>query len=185
MNAGAQSAPGDVPGTLTSAEASRCFRCELDYELDTPLDSDLVLMSSGVLTLGGQQFSDFNFTPLGGFVPGSYTLIDAGSINGTLGNTLSGPIGNGLTGTLAIQGNDLVLSVVPEPGTLALLGGCGSALVLTARLRREAGKVRKVAAARELWLPSPRSTGGKGARIGLARWHSAMRKKSKPETVRI
>ncbi len=143
VNSGGHLAPGNAPGTLTlSGSLALLSGAKMDYELDTPLDSDLVLMSSGALTLGGQQFSDFNFTPLGGFGLGSYTLIDAGSISGTLGNNLSGPIGNGLTGTLAIQGNDLVLSVVPEPGTLALLGGCSIALVLTSRLRRGRGKVR-------------------------------------------
>ena len=93
---------------------------KMDYELDTPLDSDEVLMSAGLLALNGQQFSDFNFTPLANFVPGSFTLIDAGSISGVLGTSKSGTIA-GHSATLAVQGNDLVLNVVPEPSTLALL----------------------------------------------------------------
>jgi hypothetical protein len=77
-------------------------------------------MPTSLLRLSGQQFSDFNFTPLGGFGPGTYLLIDAGSVNGSLGAGTSGTI-NGLPASLAVQGNDLVLTVVPEPGTLALL----------------------------------------------------------------
>ncbi len=81
-------------------------------------------MPSGALTLTGQQFSDFNFTPLAGFGPGDYTLIDAASINGGLGANVTGAV-DGLPATLAVQGNNVVLHVVPEPSTLALLlAGC-------------------------------------------------------------
>ena len=48
----------------------------IDFELDTPWTSDEISMS-GNLLLDGQQFSDFNFTPLVGFGPGTYTLIGA------------------------------------------------------------------------------------------------------------
>ena len=33
---------------------------------------------TGQLILSGQQFSDFNFTPLAGFGAGTYDLIDFG-----------------------------------------------------------------------------------------------------------
>ena len=62
------------------------------------------------LVLNGQQFSDFNFTPLDGFGLGTYTLIDAGSISGSLGANTSGMI-DGDPATLAVQGNNLVLKV--------------------------------------------------------------------------
>ena len=108
-------------GQLTlSGSLSLLAGAKMDYELDTPLDSDQVLMPSGALTLGGQQFSDFNFTPLAGFGPGKYTLIDAGSIGGNLGTSNSGSI-DGFPAMLAIQGNNLVLNVVPEPSAIALL----------------------------------------------------------------
>ena len=78
--------------------------------------ADEVLMPSGQLTLNGQQFADFNFTPPASFGPGSYDLIDAGSISGSLGTSTSGTI-DGLPATLAVQrgSNDLVLNVTPEP----------------------------------------------------------------------
>jgi hypothetical protein len=93
-------------------------------------------MPAGALGLNGQQFSDFNFTPLDGFEPGAYPLIDAGSINGSLGANTSGMI-DGLPATLAISGNDLVLTVVPEPGTLALFGASAVGLLGYRVLRKE------------------------------------------------
>ena len=83
--------------------------------------SDEVVMPNGLLALNGQQFSDFNFTPLAGFGEGTYTLIDAGSISGSLGSGTSGTI-DGFQASLAVHGDNLVLNVVPEPGTLALAG---------------------------------------------------------------
>ena len=47
-------------------------------------------------------------------------LIDAGSVSGLLGASPTGTI-DGLSATLSVSGSDLVLTVVPEPGTLALL----------------------------------------------------------------
>jgi autotransporter-associated beta strand protein len=99
----------------------------LDYRLNTTLDGDEVFMPTGLLALAGQQFSDFNFTPLANFAPGTYTLIDAGSIGGSLGQNTSGTI-DGYPVSLAVQGNDLVLNVVPEPSTLALLAVAASVL---------------------------------------------------------
>ncbi len=45
---------------------------------------------------------------------GGYPLIAAGSISGSLGPRTSGTV-NGFPATLGIQGNDIVLNVVPEP----------------------------------------------------------------------
>jgi len=114
-------APGASVGTLTiddnlTLEAGAL----LDFELGAVGDSDLVSMASNTLYLNGQQFDDFTFTALEGFGVGVYTLIDAGSVSGALGENLSGTVG-GLTGTLAIVGGDLVLNVVPEPNTMVLM----------------------------------------------------------------
>ena len=109
----------------------------LDYELGSPADSDEVLMPTGLLALNNQQFTDFNFTPLSGFGPGEYTLIDAGSISGSLGSGTSGTIDD-YQANIAVQGDSLVLNVVPEPGTLALLGVAVTAFVsmLVPKLKR-------------------------------------------------
>ena len=95
-------------------------------------------MTSGALTLNGQQFSDFTFNTLAGFGAGTYTLIDAGSVSGSLGANVSGTLG-GLAATLAVSGHDLVLNVmaVPEPSGLVLLAvGLLGLLVYAWRKRR-------------------------------------------------
>ena len=130
VSASGQLAPGDAPGIMKmSGTLSLLAGAVMDYDLDTPLTSDEILMPSGLLALNGQQFSDFNFNPLGGFGPGTYDLIDAGSITSGLGTDTSGTI-DGYAANLAMQGNDVVLNVVPEPSTFALLarrhGNCAS-----------------------------------------------------------
>ncbi len=77
-------------------------------------------MPGQLLSLDDQQFSDFNFMFLAGFGRGVYTLIDAGSISGSLGANTSGTI-DGYPATLAVQDNNLVLNVEPEPLTATLL----------------------------------------------------------------
>ena len=114
-------APGQPSGTMNiSGSLSLAAGALLDYELDTPVASDMI--SCGSLVLSGQQFSDFDFTWTANFGPGTYDLIDTGS-------SLSGSLGSKhqrhdrrLPANLAVQGNELVLNVVPEPSTLALLG---------------------------------------------------------------
>jgi autotransporter-associated beta strand protein len=119
---GGSLSPGAAPVALNvSGSLALLSGAQMDYALDTPADSDEVYMPSGPLVLGGQQFADFNFTLMAGFAPGTYNLIDAQSISGSLGTSTSGTI-DGLPATIAVQGNDVVLTVVPEPGTLTLLG---------------------------------------------------------------
>ena len=118
---GSHIAPGNSAGTLTiSDNLTLNDGALLDFELANTAASDKISMSSSTLYLNGQDFSDFNFTALSGFGNGTYTLIDAGTISGNLGSNLTGPIG-AYSGTLSISGNDLVLNVVPEPGTWVLL----------------------------------------------------------------
>jgi fibronectin-binding autotransporter adhesin len=114
-------APGDSgPGTLHVGELGLFSGAKLDYDLGSTEASDLISMPVAALTLGGTQFADFTFNPLDGFGPGTYVLIDAGSISGDLGELRSGTIG-GNWAEISIVGNDVVLTVVPEPSTLALL----------------------------------------------------------------
>jgi autotransporter-associated beta strand protein len=104
------------------------------YGLGT--SSDLVtLMNSGSLVLGSSiGFNDFTFTNSGGFGVGTYTLIGgASSFTGSLdAGDLVGTV-DGLSSTLGMSGNNLVLNVVPEPNVAALLGGLGTLLLLRRR----------------------------------------------------
>ena len=117
----------------------------MDYELDAPGTSDLIL--AGNLALNGQQFSDFDFTWTSNFGPGTYDLIESGSVpSGVLGNSTSGTI-DGYSANLAVQGDDLVLDVspTPEPSTLALLAA-GALGLLVYGWRRRATRTAKPAA---------------------------------------
>lgn len=89
---------------------------------------DHILLSSGSLAIGSGdlRFSDFDFDPLAGFGVGTYTLFATPDLNGSLAapEFLSGMI-NGFDSTLSIMGNDLVLSVIPEPSTALLFFAAG------------------------------------------------------------
>ena len=84
-----------------------CFGAMMDFELDAPgvpSTSDEISMPTGQLMLDSPQFSDCNFTPLAGFGPGTYTLINAEAITGTFVPS-SGTV-DGLPATLSEQGNN-------------------------------------------------------------------------------
>ena len=81
---GGQLAPGNPLGAMNlSGSLNLESGAVMDYDLDTPSTSSEVLMPTGELILSGQP--DFNFTPTASFGPGTYPLIDAGSISGSLG----------------------------------------------------------------------------------------------------
>ena len=91
-------------------------------------------MPNNTLALGGQDFDNFSFATEPDFGPGTYTLIEAQAISGSLGASANGTI-DGLAANIAIQGGDVVLNVVPEPSTLVLLGAGFLGLMVWARRR--------------------------------------------------
>ena len=93
----------------------------MDYDLNEPGGGDTI--SCGSLYVGGSlAFSNFGFGYTSNFGPGVYDLIYSTSLpSNLLGNSTSGLV-DGYPANLAVSGNYVVLSVVPEPSTLAPLG---------------------------------------------------------------
>ena len=135
VSSGGAIAPGSALGSLHfSGALVLAPGGDLDYELDLPGTSSMITCNS--LTLGGQNFSNFAFPYTANFAPGTYYLIEANSLpGGSLGTSTSGAIGD-YPATLAVEGNNLVLTVVPEPGALALLG-VAATILLAWRCRQE------------------------------------------------
>ncbi len=140
VSAGGCIAPGNLPQGLSfSGGLLLASGAEMDYALDTPSTSDEISCGSLIVSspLG---FSNFDFTWTANFAPGTYNLIESGSLpSGVLGTSTSGTI-DGYPATLAVHNNDLVLTVVPEPSTLALLAAGGLGLLGLAWLRKVANK---------------------------------------------
>ena len=148
--------PGDSLGVLhLSGNLVLAASGTMDFHLDGLSTDDEVSMSSGTLTFSGQQFPNFGFAWTTGFGPGTYTLVNAESITG-LGSNLSGSI-DGLPASLSVQNNDLMLTVVPEPSTAALLGAGVVGLIGWAWRRRLAAQAASSEAPTTLSLPSSSS----------------------------
>ena len=116
-------APGGPLGALTlNGSLILSSGALLDYDLDTPLTRSMI--SCGNLSANTPlQLSNFGFSWTSNFGPGTYDLIQSNTAipTGMLGSSTSGTI-DGYPANLAVEGNNLVLNVVPEPGTLVLLG---------------------------------------------------------------
>lgn len=149
---GGKLSPGTSPGTLKmdlgtglldiSAAVTNVASGSMLFDLDTPGSSDEVLLTnanSGLnIGTGVLEFDDFVFTTTGNVAIGNvYTLFDTGkAITGTLGGNLGGNLGGGLAGILSLSqdGQDVQLTVVPEPSTVILLS-LGSFSLLACRRR--------------------------------------------------
>jgi fibronectin-binding autotransporter adhesin len=146
--AGSLIEPGDSAGVLTiDGDLTLNEGARLDFDLDTPATSDQISMAASTLFLNNQEFGDFTFHPLGGFGEGTYLLIDAGMIFGSLGSNLNGTVGN-LPASLATSRGDLVLIVVPEPGVWIMLAAVVLGWSAFRRWDHECSKTRN----RKRWL---------------------------------
>lgn len=97
------------------------------FDLLSPANSDKVLLTAGTLHIGEGKlaFDDFVFNlPNGTLAADVYTLFDTNTlIDGWLDSAnLSGTL-DGKLATLGLGdgGNDIILTVVPEPGALGIL----------------------------------------------------------------
>jgi autotransporter-associated beta strand protein len=141
IGTGAKLAPGASVGSLTfnlgtgvlntSAAVGGAnvgaFVFELGSAATPGLTYDQVILTTGVLNIGSLVLEDidFNFVELAGFGNGVYTLFDTNSvITGSFGADVTVNFSGGRTGTLSFaNGNtDIILTVVPEPSAVALVG---------------------------------------------------------------
>lgn len=120
------------------------FVFELGASTVPGTDYDQVIVNAtgaGGLNIGSGilEDADFSFSQLAGFGTGVYTLFDTDTtMIGSLGSDVTVDFGSGLTGTLSLaNGNqDLILTVVPEPGSVALIAMGAISLVLHRARRR-------------------------------------------------
>jgi len=132
-------APGASPGT-TAMSANYTMGSAATYEAELvggSNTSDLITVA-GTATLAGQ----LDTVPLGGMTVGStYTILTAGTLAGAFVNAPAGTFSqDGVTYSISYANNavTLVVTAVPEPTSLALLGlGAGTFLLR----RRRAGVV--------------------------------------------
>lgn len=102
---------------------------KLVFDLRTPTTSDQLTVS-GTLTIGSDAlgFDDFIFTGLSGLTAGTFKLITAGGISGTLDPAkLTGTVGS-FNATLAINGNDLELTLTSPFTTWQSINGASGNL---------------------------------------------------------
>jgi autotransporter-associated beta strand protein len=139
VGAGSFLSPGASAGVLTlglgsgTLDLSSIGSGALVFELGATDASDKVVLTSGILDIGTLDFTEFDFQTLPGSGLGTYTLFDAATaISGTIGVANGTVAGYHAVLWIDAANNDVLLSVVPEPSAIALLGlgllgllGCG------------------------------------------------------------
>lgn len=120
----------------TAGSATGWLAFDLGSDASAGITFDQISLTEGIFQIGsGLNFSDFAFTTQSGFAPGEYMLVaTADGISGSLGVT-EGLVG-GYESSLEISGNNLILTVVPEPQAIALILGSAGLLFV---LRRRSG----------------------------------------------
>lgn len=125
----------DISGALTGDSGS------LFFQLGAVGASDKVALGTGTfLTIGtgALNFGDFVFSTDSGFGQGVYTLFESTSaINGTLSSDhLTGIVGGQeATLSMSLDGQSILLTVIPEPSIAGLLLGGLLVCVLVRRRR--------------------------------------------------
>lgn len=119
-----------------AANDTGAFVFTLGSSFDKIVSSSLGL---GIDVIGA---ADFAFSAGSGFDVGqTYTLFESASISGTFASFVVFDIGgSGIGGTIALDGNNVVLTtaVIPEPSTFALLLG-GLSVLFAGSIRRRRG----------------------------------------------
>jgi autotransporter-associated beta strand protein len=127
---------GNSVGTLTIDGGTLALNADTDFVFELGTSSDLIsLINAATLNLGAGTLglADFLFSNSGGFGEGVYTLIGgASSFSGTLDSSNVTGVVLGYNSTLSMSGNNLILTVIPEPGA-ALLGSLGMLVLLRRR----------------------------------------------------
>jgi T5SS/PEP-CTERM-associated repeat protein len=132
-------APGNGIATLNASSLTWNVDAHFVFELGATTSDQLNL--SGALTKGGAGTFVFDFQNAGWVEGRTYTLINFGSTNFSVGDfSFSGA--DGFDGTFAVNGNSLTFHVasVPEPSvwSLALLGLLVAVVLSRSRAKREA-----------------------------------------------
>ena len=82
---GGSFSPSNLPGTvLLNGDLIADTGAGFAFNLSGVNDSGLILMPNNTLALGGQDFDNFSFATEPDFGPGTYTLIEAQAISGSL-----------------------------------------------------------------------------------------------------
>ena len=138
VNNGGTVAAGNSPGTLTVGALSLNMGSLTTFELGEAgvaggANNDLIRVT-GALTLNG---GSVDIVRGSGFSSGRYTLFEFGSLVGGLGNLFLNPLDGGFVGTLAVDGNTIVLNAAPPEDLIfwngstlaptgAVVGGSGT-----------------------------------------------------------